>query len=322
MNHADFLDQAEETVQAFTDESVAKVRKALEPETHPDFDGESCVDCGETIIAGRLALGKVRCVYCQAILEKKSRLFTGIATHSHIGSGQPLHAKQEQVNEEPSQFAPLPEDVNAMKGEVRASNKPNKPEPKPVSKAAKKTEVQTQANTPTVLSVPQAKTSTKVEAAPVQAKQDKGTPLENKPEAAPLKTRSTEEVVTQFAVPTATSTEIEEPIPAKIARKKPEAKEVIESQKVESDVSTKEQDEQAEPTYYRDDYRRLIERMGTTILQVKGEKGFLSIVSESTWRCTLTHRATEEKNVYYYIDRHHARLARLEHTPGQNGRIG
>ena len=77
MMHADFLDQADETAQAFTDESVKKVQKALEPEKHPDFDGESCLDCGESIIAGRLALGKIRCVYCQAALEKRNRFNAG-----------------------------------------------------------------------------------------------------------------------------------------------------------------------------------------------------------------------------------------------------
>lgn len=37
------------------------------------FDGAHCVeeDCGDEIPAGRLALGKIRCVTCQAAKEKR-----------------------------------------------------------------------------------------------------------------------------------------------------------------------------------------------------------------------------------------------------------
>jgi len=38
--------------------------------TDPDFDGKHCVDGGEVIPKGRLALGKIRCVYCQELLER------------------------------------------------------------------------------------------------------------------------------------------------------------------------------------------------------------------------------------------------------------
>ncbi len=44
------------------------------PETHPDFDGESCIDCGDTIPELRLSMGRIRCVHCQEILEKKNKL--------------------------------------------------------------------------------------------------------------------------------------------------------------------------------------------------------------------------------------------------------
>lgn len=40
---------------------------------YPEFDGESCVGCGDTIPEGRLALGKVRCVICQTIKERKAK---------------------------------------------------------------------------------------------------------------------------------------------------------------------------------------------------------------------------------------------------------
>jgi RNA polymerase-binding transcription factor DksA len=48
----------------------AKVAK----ETHPDFDGESCIDCGEEIPQLRLSMGRIRCVYCQESLERKNKL--------------------------------------------------------------------------------------------------------------------------------------------------------------------------------------------------------------------------------------------------------
>lgn len=38
-------------------------------EEHPDFDGKHCVDCEIEIPEVRLAMGKVRCVDCQSLLE-------------------------------------------------------------------------------------------------------------------------------------------------------------------------------------------------------------------------------------------------------------
>lgn len=50
---------------------VIQARSA--PETHPDFDGVHCVDMGEEIPPERLALGKVRCIDCQRVLERRSK---------------------------------------------------------------------------------------------------------------------------------------------------------------------------------------------------------------------------------------------------------
>jgi RNA polymerase-binding transcription factor DksA len=44
------------------------------PEKHPDFDGVTCLDCGDDIPQVRLAMGRMRCVYCQEILEKKNKM--------------------------------------------------------------------------------------------------------------------------------------------------------------------------------------------------------------------------------------------------------
>lgn len=59
-------------------ENQAKERRlsqiALEnaPQSHPDFDGEHCISCGDTIPQGRLDIGKIRCVDCQSILEQRN----------------------------------------------------------------------------------------------------------------------------------------------------------------------------------------------------------------------------------------------------------
>jgi len=71
--HADPLDEATALASSVTDAAIEEVRRANAPETHPDFDGETCVDCGEDIPAGRLALGKIRCINCQRILEQRQR---------------------------------------------------------------------------------------------------------------------------------------------------------------------------------------------------------------------------------------------------------
>lgn len=54
---------------------IKKNKQMVAPETHPDFDGESCVDCGDDIPQLRLDMGRVRCVYCQEKIERKSKLF-------------------------------------------------------------------------------------------------------------------------------------------------------------------------------------------------------------------------------------------------------
>lgn len=55
--------------------ALEKAKLTMAPETHPDFDGETCVSCGEDIPQLRLAMHKVRCVHCQSRLELKGKLF-------------------------------------------------------------------------------------------------------------------------------------------------------------------------------------------------------------------------------------------------------
>lgn len=70
--HADVIDEANVLAAALTEGAIATARRANAPETHPDFDGENCVDCGDPIPPGRLKLRKVRCVECQSALEKRN----------------------------------------------------------------------------------------------------------------------------------------------------------------------------------------------------------------------------------------------------------
>lgn len=75
--HAEFL--AEQERQA----GIKRAQNALVPEKDrrfangepmfPDFDGTCCIGCGDEIPEGRLALGKVRCLICQQIKERRDK---------------------------------------------------------------------------------------------------------------------------------------------------------------------------------------------------------------------------------------------------------
>lgn len=58
----------------FLAQSLNAQRELIAPEKHPDFDGETCVSCGDDIPPERLKMGRVRCVYCQEVKEKKEKL--------------------------------------------------------------------------------------------------------------------------------------------------------------------------------------------------------------------------------------------------------
>lgn len=72
--HADPIDEATALAASLTDGAIAAARQASAPETHPDFDGESCVECGADIPAARLAMKKIRCVPCQSAREHRGKL--------------------------------------------------------------------------------------------------------------------------------------------------------------------------------------------------------------------------------------------------------
>lgn len=71
--HADPIDEASALAASLTDGAIAAARRANAPETHPEFDGETCIDCGSDIPPARLAMQKIRCVHCQTTLEHRGK---------------------------------------------------------------------------------------------------------------------------------------------------------------------------------------------------------------------------------------------------------
>ena len=71
---ADENDRASNAEYTHNQDNVERIRALAQPESHPDFDGCHCVECGEPIPDLRLALSKVRCISCQARLEGQAAL--------------------------------------------------------------------------------------------------------------------------------------------------------------------------------------------------------------------------------------------------------
>lgn len=73
---ADIIDDAQRYNELHQEVSLKNQRAKNAPERHPDFDGEHCVeaDCGVRLPNLRLQLGRIRCVDCQELLEKRQRL--------------------------------------------------------------------------------------------------------------------------------------------------------------------------------------------------------------------------------------------------------
>lgn len=69
----DKFDRASDLEAQLRDDAIKAVQRNLK-ESHPDFDGESCVDCAEAMPPLRLAMCRVRCVACQTTLEHQNKL--------------------------------------------------------------------------------------------------------------------------------------------------------------------------------------------------------------------------------------------------------
>lgn len=73
---ADQLDVAADLSRALAEAGVDEVRRRAKPEQVQGADGNwpisECVDC-DTPLGVRASLGKIRCIDCQSILERRSR---------------------------------------------------------------------------------------------------------------------------------------------------------------------------------------------------------------------------------------------------------
>lgn len=76
--HADPLDEASALSASITEQAIAEARRTVAKEFHPDFDGESCIDCGDTIPEARLLMGRIRCVRCQTLKERRAAQYSRI----------------------------------------------------------------------------------------------------------------------------------------------------------------------------------------------------------------------------------------------------
>lgn len=72
---ADENDRASAIEQQINEENVSggleKARSMMSPQQHPDFDGETCVECGEDLPKERLMMGRIYCVECQSLKEQR-----------------------------------------------------------------------------------------------------------------------------------------------------------------------------------------------------------------------------------------------------------
>lgn len=71
---SDISDQASHYEHMHNAGSLQAVRARLAPQTHPDFDGVHCLDCGVKLPKQRLADGRIYCTTCQEIIDKKNKL--------------------------------------------------------------------------------------------------------------------------------------------------------------------------------------------------------------------------------------------------------
>lgn len=68
------LEMADRLIAAEVDNRVAQARtKQCDLPQFIAWDGETCFDCGDDIPEERLEMGRVRCVPCQQVAEKKGR---------------------------------------------------------------------------------------------------------------------------------------------------------------------------------------------------------------------------------------------------------
>lgn len=70
---ADYIDEAQAVNELHEHVSLLNQSLKVRPETHPDFDGKHCVDCGVKIPKERLEWKRVRCADCQEFKERAEK---------------------------------------------------------------------------------------------------------------------------------------------------------------------------------------------------------------------------------------------------------
>ena len=69
------LELADALVESERERSIARSRSQLQPQTSDNFDGKNCIDCPSEIPQARIQMGRIRCVECQTMIERRSKLF-------------------------------------------------------------------------------------------------------------------------------------------------------------------------------------------------------------------------------------------------------
>ena len=73
---ADIVDDAQEYNELYQRVALENHRLRTQQDARADFNGKDCVDCGETIISKRIALGFFRCIECQTDREQREKQFS------------------------------------------------------------------------------------------------------------------------------------------------------------------------------------------------------------------------------------------------------
>ena len=72
--YSDPFDAASADEDLFRAQALEDLRNSMK-ESHPDFDGKSCIDCADDIPKERLAWGRIRCTACADVLERAGKRF-------------------------------------------------------------------------------------------------------------------------------------------------------------------------------------------------------------------------------------------------------
>lgn len=66
------LEMAERLQNSVVEEKITQARtRQCDKHEFRSWDGETCFDCGEDLPEERVEMGRVRCVPCQTVAEKK-----------------------------------------------------------------------------------------------------------------------------------------------------------------------------------------------------------------------------------------------------------